>query len=77
MDNRQFNEERFLTEEQETILHDYYFDEDNNIEEKLTEQGFRDWVEDISWDRVYDICGDGSREDLEDDNSEYFNNKNK
>lgn len=48
-------EDRFLTKFEEESLKDYYFNEDNEVEDKLTEQGFIDWKEDISWDRVDEI----------------------
>lgn len=67
-DNRTFNEDRFLTKDQEQMLRDYYFDPENETGGKK-EQDFIDWKEDISWDRVFEIC-DRSKEDLEDDDSE-------
>ena len=62
------NEERFLNKVQEEMLRDYYFDPENETGGK-TEQDFKDWVEDISWDRIFSIF-DRSSEDLEDDDSE-------
>lgn len=50
--------QEFLTDEQEERLIDYYFDEDNEVEGKLTEQGFIDWKEDLTWGEIYDIVGD-------------------
>jgi hypothetical protein len=67
-DNREFNEPTFLTKDQEEMLRDYYFNPENETGGK-TEQDFTDWKEDISWDRIYSICGRSS-EDLEDDDSE-------
>ena len=50
--------QEFLTEEQEERLRDFYFDKDNEVEEKLTEQGFRDWIEDLDWSEIYSYIGD-------------------
>ena len=49
--------QEFLTDKQEERLRDYYFDEENEVEDKLTEQGFIDWKEDLSWGEIYDIVG--------------------
>lgn len=49
--------QEFLTDEQEERLREYYFDKDNEVEARLTEQGFIDWKEDLSWGEIYDIAG--------------------
>lgn len=49
--------QEFLTDEQEARLREYYFDKDNEVEARLTEQGFIDWKEDLSWGEIYDIVG--------------------
>ena len=67
-DNRDFNEPRFLTKEQEQMLREYYFDPENETGGK-NEQDFIDWKEDCDWTRIAEIC-DRSVEDLEDDDSE-------
>jgi len=49
--------QEFLTDDQEEKLRDYYFDEANEVEDKLTEQGFIDWKEDLSWSEIYERIG--------------------
>lgn len=53
---------RFITEHEEDILRDYYFNEDNEVEDKLTEQGFTDWMEGLSWIEIDDIVGEQTEE---------------
>ena len=62
--------QEFLTDEQEERLREYYFDKENEVEARLTEQGFIDWKEDLSWGEIYDIVGypyDDHFEDLYDE----------
>lgn len=48
-------EENFLTPEQEETLRDYY---EEMVGEIKNEQDYIDWMEDLTWDEVYDITGD-------------------
>jgi len=47
-------EENFLTPEQEETLR-YYYEE--VVGEIKKEQDFVDWVEDLTWEEIYDITG--------------------
>lgn len=44
--------ENFLTQEQEETLRDYY---EEMVGEIKNEQDYIDWMEDLTWDEVYDI----------------------
>ena len=59
--------QEFLTEEQEQRLREFYFDEDNEVEEKLTEQGFIDWVEDLDWSEIYSYIGDPREQNFDEE----------
>lgn len=44
--------ENFLTPEQEETLRDYY---EEVVGEIKKEQDYIDWVEDLTWEEIYDI----------------------
>ena len=50
-------EDRFLTKYEEECLREYYFDEENEVDDTLTEQGFIDWKENLAWIRIDEIVG--------------------
>lgn len=46
---------RFITKEELDILKKYYYNPENEIDNKPTEQGFIDWYEDLTWERIDEI----------------------
>lgn len=68
--NDEIDNPEFLTPDQEEKLRDYYFNEANEVDEKLSEQGFIDWKEGMSWREIYETIGFPEEQEPRDESNE-------
>lgn len=52
-----YNEIDELQEKHIEALREFYFNEDNEVEKELSEEGFKKWISGLSWIEITDLTG--------------------